>query len=301
MNSMKLLSDETRLRIYLLISKEVLSVLELQDILNMGQSRISTQLAKLKSEGIVTDRKVGKNSFYKAVVNPQLLSLCQACKDELSDYEADQLALKYVVKKRQNKSKIYFDNLAGKFGKEYVPGRSWKGLSEALIRTMQHKVVADFGAGEGTLAQLLAQRVEHVIAIDNSDKMIEYGSSLAKKHNLHNLEYRKGEIENVPIVNNSVDLVIISQSLHHAETPQQVIAEASRVLRKGGNIIILDLLKHQFEPARELYHDLWLGFSEVEIHQLLEKEGFSDIFVNTVDKELNAPYFQTLLAVAVNT
>lgn len=296
LNSLKLLSDSTRLRLFLLIQREELSVAELQDILGMGQSRISTQLSRLKAEGLASDRKVGKNSLYRAINDKDLREICSRAAEELTESKMDHQALRHVLQKRNNKAKAYFDELAGKFGKQYVPGRSWKALAEALLKILNYKVVADFGAGEGTLSQLLAQRAEKVIAIDNSPKMVEFGSKLAKQHELHNLEYRLGDIENVPIEDESLDLAIFSQALHHANQPSHALAEAYRTLKPGGTLIILDLLQHNFEQARELYFDTWLGFSEVDISQQLQNQGFTNIEVTTVDKESEPPYFQTLLA-----
>src|SRR5581483_10388484 len=111
------------------------------------------------------------------------------------------------------------------------------------------------GAGEGTISQLMAQRAKKVIAIDNSEKMVEFGSELAKKHGIANLEYRLGDIEDVPIRSASVDLAFLSQALHHAPHPEKAIAEASRILKPGGRVAILDLNRHHFEEAREMYAD----------------------------------------------
>jgi ArsR family transcriptional regulator len=157
-------------------------------------------------------------------------------------------------------------------------------------------IAADLGAGEGTLAQLLAKRVKKVIAVDNSEKMVEFGSKLAKEHELANLEYRLGDIEAPPIAPESVNLVLLSQALHHAERPQKAVAAAFRCLKSGGRIVLLDLLQHQFEEARELYADRWLGFSEADLHGWLEDAGFTDIEVMTVAKEERPPHLQTILA-----
>ena len=188
--------------------------------------------------------------------------------------------------------------MAGRFGREYVPGRSWKGLSEALLKLMPPMVIADLGAGEGTFSLLLAQRAKRVIAVDNSEKMVEYGTALAEKQGVKTLEYRLGDLEAVPIDDHSVDLAFFSQSLHHALHPGRAIAEAWRILKPGGRIAVLDLVKHRFEEARELYADVWLGFSEVELEALLQTSGFQNIQTDLVHKETEAPYFQTLLAVA---
>src|SRR5207248_2119238 len=174
--------------------------------------------------------------------------------------------------------------------------RSWQALAHTLITLLPPLTVADLGAGEGTLSQLLAKRARKVIAIDNSPKMVEFGSQLAKKHGFKNLEYRLGDIEDPPIAKESVDLAILSQALHHAIHPERAIGAAHRILKRGGRLVILDLLSHRFEKARELYADHWLGFSEVQLHQFLEKSGFRDIEVSVVSREKQSPHFQTVFA-----
>jgi ubiquinone/menaquinone biosynthesis C-methylase UbiE/biotin operon repressor len=298
LNSLKLLADPTRLRILLLLSSDPLSVAELQQILSMGQSRISTQLSQLKKEGLVEDQRSGKNNIYSASLPPQLEKVAREAGKELPETKQDFASLKHILQKRKDHVRAYFDQLAGKFGREYVPGRSWKSLAEAMLKILNYDTVADLGAGEGTLSQLLAQRAKHVIAIDNSEKMVTFGQSLARDHKLPNLEYRLGDIESPPIDDASVDLAIFSQALHHANHPEKAIAEAHRILKPGGRLIILDLLQHTFEKARELYFDSWLGFSEVELVRMISEAGFQDTETVVVDRESTPPYFQTLLATA---
>jgi ubiquinone/menaquinone biosynthesis C-methylase UbiE/biotin operon repressor len=298
LNSLKLLADPTRLRILLLLSSDPLSVAELQQVLGMGQSRISTQLSQLKKEGLVEDQRSGKNNIYSATLPPQLEKVSREAGKELPETKQDFASLKHILQKRKDHVRAYFDQLAGKFGREYVPGRSWKSLAEAMLKILNYDTVADLGAGEGTLSQLLAQRAKHVIAIDNSEKMVTFGQSLARDHKLPNLEYRLGDIESPPIDDASVDLAIFSQALHHANHPEKAIAEAHRILKPGGRLIILDLLQHTFEKARELYFDTWLGFSEVELVRMISEAGFQDAETVVVDRESTPPYFQTLLATA---
>lgn len=297
LKSLKLISDPTRLRILILLHQEELSVAELQEILGMGQSRISTQLSQLKTAGLVSDERSGKNNIYTSSAPTDLLEVARLAALEIPEVTADKTALRHVLRKRQDRSRAYFDELAGRFGKDYVPGRSWKALAEALIKVLNYQVVADLGAGEGTLAQLLAQRAEKVIAVDLSPKMVEFGQALAKQHGLGNLEYRLGDIENPPIDSASLDLAILSQALHHAEHPQRAIDAAFEKLKPGGRLIILDLLQHQFEEARELYADRWLGFSESQLAAMLERSGFTQIETLVADREEAAPKLQTLLGI----
>jgi ArsR family transcriptional regulator len=298
LKSLKLLSDPTRIRILLLLEAESLNVAELQEILGMGQSRISTQLSQLRQEGLVTSARSGKNNVYTLGASGALMEVARQATAEIQEVNADMQTLEHILRKRRDRTRTYFDELAGKFGKSYVPGRSWKSLAEAMLKILNYDVVVDLGAGEGTLAQLLAPRAKQVIAIDNSMKMVEFGKKLAENHGLGNLEYRLGDIEAPPIDDNSVDLVIFSQALHHATHPQKSISAAHRMLKKGGKVIVLDLLQHSYEQARELYADTWLGFSEVELFGMMKKAEFKDIETTIVDKECEAPHFQTLLATA---
>jgi ubiquinone/menaquinone biosynthesis C-methylase UbiE len=296
LKSLRLLSDPNRLRILLLLQREELSVAELQEILSAGQSTLSTQLAQLKQAGLVEDRRTGKNIFYRYRGAPALSEVLQAGAAEIPEAAEDQDGLQLAIAKRKNKTRAYFDELAGKFGRDYVPGRSWKGVAEMLLQLMPPLVIADLGAGEGTLSQLLAQRAKQVIAVDDSEKMVAYGAELARKNGIENLEFRRGDLEALPIQDASVDLALFSQSLHHAQHPRGAIAEAWRILKPGARVAVLDLRRHNFEEARELYADLWLGFTEVELQTFLRQGGFHAIEIAAVHREPDAPHFETLLA-----
>ena len=156
---------------------------------------------------------------------------------------------------------------------------------------------ADLGAGDGSFSLLLAQQAAKVIAIDSSARMIEVGRDQAKRQGAKNVEFHLGDIEEVPLADASVDLAFFSQSLHHALHPERAVHEAWRIVRPGGRIVILDLAKHRFEEAREMYADEWLGFSEAELEAMLEKAGFHQVKALIVDKEPDTPQFQTLLAI----
>lgn len=298
--SLRLLADETRLRLLLLLRQEELSVLELQEILGMGQSRISAHLAQLRQGGLVRDRRAGKNIYYALTgeaASAQLAPILEASRAELPESQADDRALRLLLRNRRDRAREYFNQLAGKFGRTYCPGRTWDGLAHMLLTLVPAEiVVADLGAGEGTLSQLLARRAKQVICVDNSEKMVEFGAALAKKHGFRNLEYRLGDLEEPPIAAGSIDLALLSQALHHAARPQAAISAAHRILRRGGRIAVLDLLAHQFEQARELYADHWLGFTEAQLHEFLDAAGFRQIEVGVVARDEQNPQFQTLLA-----
>jgi ArsR family transcriptional regulator len=301
---LKILSDSTRLRLLALLLKEELSVAELQEILGMAQSRISSQLALLRQAGFVNDRREGKKAFYslRAGLDAKQLTLLRAACDavaELPESGEDRDSLDRVLQKRRRVSEQYFNLIAGKLGRNYCPGRSWEAIGHLALRLVPAITVADLGAGEGLISQLIAHRAERVWCIDNSERMVEVGTELARKNGLANLTYKLGDIEAVPLPDKSVDLAILSQALHHANHPQTAVNEAFRILKPGGQVLILDLNEHTYEKAHEQFGDLWLGFKESSLHGFLKKAGFTKAEVTAVSREATEPFFETLLATGV--
>ena len=301
LKSLRALSDPTRLRIVALLEKDELSVNELQEITRMGQSRISTHLGLLQDSGLVQSRREGKRTFYKltAAANGtagEFIQLAIRGSKELPEHDGDQVNLKRILNRRREQAQVFFNQVAGRFERVYGPGRSWQAFGHLLLRILPPLTVADLGAGEGLLSELLARRCKKVIAVDNSERIVAFGAAKARKNNLDNLEFRLGDLQNPPIEPASVDLVVLSQALHHAEEPAKAIASAHQILRPGGQIMVLDLLKHNFEKAPELYGDRWLGFAESDLHRWLEKDGFKKVEVSIVAREEQPPHFETVLA-----
>jgi len=300
LKSLRALSDPTRLRIVALLERDELSVNELQEITRLGQSRISTHLGLLSDCALVQSRREGKRTFYKLnAANGaigEFIQLAIRGAQELPEHGGDQINLKRILARRREQAQVYFNQVAGRFDRVYGPGRSWQAFGHLLLRILPPLVVADLGAGEGLLSELLARRCKKVMAVDNSEKIVAFGAAKAKKNGLKNLEFRHGDLQTPPMEAGSVDLVILSQALHHAEIPAEAIAAAHKILRPRGQILILDLLKHNFGKARELYGDRWPGFAESDLHHWLEAAGFKKIEISVVASEDQPPHFQTILA-----
>jgi ArsR family transcriptional regulator len=301
---LRALADSTRLRIMALLESTELSVQELQEITRLGQSRISTHLGLLQDAGLLESRREGKRTFYKAYSAAdgpvcELIQLAIRGSDDLPESSQDRLNLKRIIARRSEQEKVYFDQVAGRFDRSYGPGRSWQAFGQLLLRILPPLVVADLGSGEGLLSELLARRARSVIAVDNSEKMVAFGASKARKIGLKNLDFRLGDLEDPPIDAGSVDLAILSQALHHANDPARAVQSAHRILKPGGQLMILDLLQHSFKQAHSLYGDRWLGFAEAQLHGWLETAGFKNIEISVVAREDQPPNFQTLLAEGV--
>ncbi|HOX03013.1 MAG TPA: metalloregulator ArsR/SmtB family transcription factor [Candidatus Paceibacterota bacterium] len=301
LKSLRALADPTRLRLLALLEDDELSVHEFQEITRLGQSRISTHLGQLQEAGLVESRREGKRTFYR-LAPPRdgaprgMLSLAMQGARELPEAASDAVNLKRILMLRHDQAQVYFNQVAGRFDRRYGPGRSWQAFGHLLLRIMPPLAIADLGSGEGLVSELLARRARKVIAVDNSEKIVAFGAAKARKNGLKNLEFRLGDLEDPPVESGSVDLAVLSQALHHARSPARAVQSARRILRPGGQVLILDLLRHRFHHARELYGDVWPGFAESDLQRWLEQAGFGSIEISVVAREESPPHFQTVLA-----
>ena len=301
LKSLRALSAPSRLRLLVLLNESELTVRELTEITNMRQSGISMHLGQMQEAGLVESSRDGKNAYYRVTRdngkdNSRLMELAAAAVVEIPEHASDCVNLKRILDRRENQDLVYFNRVAGRFDRVYGPGRSWQAFGQLLLRLVPEIVVADLGSGEGLLSELLARKCKRVIAVDNSEKIVKFAQAKARRNGLANLEFRLGDLQHPPIDDVSVDLAILSQALHHAEEPAQAIAGAFRILKPGGQLMILDLVAHKFHQARELFGDRWLGFAESELHCWLESAGFGTIDISVVSCEEEEPHFETLLA-----
>ncbi len=302
-----LLSDITRLRLLAILHKEELSVAEIQQVLGQSQSTISNQLALMRQAKLVDTRREGKYIYYRADLDlddatHQVVDAALQLYQSLPESTRDQAALQVILRQRQQAAQNFFNKIAGKMGQLPCPGRTWQAVGPLLAQLVpDHLTIADLGAGEGWLSQLLAQRAKKVIAVDLSPKMVDVGQAEIKAHSIKNLEFRVGDIVAPPIQARSVDIAILSQALHHVAQPSQALIAAYKILKPKGRILILDLMEHHIDEARNLYGDYWLGFNPTDLHLWLKDAGFNKISIQPLEAEAHPPHFQPLLAVATKS
>ncbi len=300
---LKALGDETRLRILHLLAQEELSGTDLMEILNMGQSRVSTHLALLKEVGLVRDRRAGRRSFYSVAPGPEggLWHRVQEANDRAPEFETDLAGLEALRERRRRESRSYFDRVAASFGAELLPGRTWEGLARALLQLAPRARYADLGIGDGLLTLMLAEVASHVTAIDISGEMLSALRSRARAKGIDNIETVEGDIEDLPLPDASHDVVVASQALHHARAPQKCLQEARRILVPGGRLLVIDLLAHTEEWVRDRLQHRHLGFTEAELAELLAGAGFARATVQRAARDPQPPHFMTLVATATRT
>lgn len=298
---LKALADETRLRVLHLLAQEELSGSDLMEILNMGQSRVSTHLALLKEVGLVTDRRHGRRTLYTLMPGPAAGMWDSVVSENRSspEFEADLAGLEALRDRRRDDSRAYFDRVAATFGEQILPGRTWEGLARALVQLAPRGRYADLGIGDGLLTLLLSEVAHTVTAVDISPEMLAQLAARATKRGITNVETVEGDIESLPLADASYDVAVLSQALHHAKSPRTALLEARRILIPGGRLLVIDLLAHTEEWVKEQLQHRHLGFTESALESLIVEAGFERASIQRAARDPQPPHFMTLVATAV--
>ena len=267
---LRLLGDDARLRILRVLQSERLNVGELTGIVGIAQSGVSRHLGLLKEAGLVIEQREGGFTYF------------QAASAEAANGAA---ALQPFLQS-------HFDAHAGPDTKQrqLIPGRSWAAWARALGHLLPPVRVADLGCGEGYLTIEASKWASRVIAVDRSPSVLERGRALARRRRVRNVIWKRGELENLPLRDASVDVALLSQALHHASDPSKALAEAARVVAPGGKVLVLDLREHDQEWARERLGDVWLGFTDERLARLLKNCGLIDVTVSVGSRRAGDPF-----------
>ena len=291
---LRLLGDETRLRLLRLLARESLNVSELTAVLGVAQSGVSRHLGLLREADLVAEERAGGFSWYRLSdrltgQNGPLASLNAWLDDEFkratAETRADDSRLAEVLRLRKDSFAVHGDER-----RQLVPGRSWPAWSRALGLLLPAVDVADLGCGEGYLTIEAARWAKHVTAIDRSQDVLTRGRALAKRRKLTNITWKKGDLEKLPLADRSVDIALLSHALHHAEHPDRALAEARRILRPGGRVLILELREHEEAWVRAKLGDRWLGFSDADLRARVTDAGFSSVVVRVGSRRTGDPF-----------
>ena len=272
----------------------------------MGQSRISTHLASLKRAG--SGARPARGQAHLLWVDPgggQRRTAHRSggarssppARREIPESATDRTALGLVLRKREDRAREYFNRLAGRFGRSYCPGRSWQGLGHMLLKLLPPMVIADLGAGEGHAFPTAGhQRRTGSSPWTTRKRWLNTARTSPASTGLKTWNIGWATSSRRPSSPAAWTSLFSARRSTTPASPRAPWPGAQQILKPGGRLVILDLLSHHFEQARELYADLWLGFSELELHQLLEGSGFEGIDVSVVSREEESPHLQTILA-----
>ena len=304
----RLLGDEARLRLLRLLARERLNVTELTGILGLAQSGVSRHLGLLKDADLVVEEKDAGFTYYR--LSPDLSGdgpsdgiharggrghLWAALEDQFDQgaqdeaVRADEARLQEVLRVRKEN----FETHGGadtRDARQLVPGRSWAAWSRALGLLLPPLKVADLGCGEGYLTVEAARWAERVVAVDRSDTVLDRAKGLAKRRRVSNVTWKRGELDKLPIKDETVDVALLSQALHHAQDPARAVAEAARITVPGGRVLVLDLRSHGEEWVKAKLGDRRLGFRDEELARLLTAAGLREVRVGVGARKAGDPF-----------
>jgi ArsR family transcriptional regulator len=255
-----------------------LTVGELCNVVQLPQSTVSRHLRLLSDEGWVASRAEGTSRYYR--LDPQLGDGAKQLWDLVSTdlghapkARQDAERVRAVVAKRRARSRAFFAQAASDWEKvrESLFGER-ASLIGLLALIDENSVVGDLGCGTGHLTRLLSPFVKQILGVDASTAMLELAR--AQTAELSNVELRSGELESLPLADESLDAAILALVLHNVADPSLALREAGRVLRRGGRLLVLDMVPHERDDLRAKFGHVWQGFSAEQMNSWFGKAGF---------------------------
>jgi len=293
---LRVFADATRVRLLSLLASEELTVAELSAITRLAQPRVSTHLAKLKEAGLVRDRRAGVSAYYRFdedALDPAQRALWQSISsgsdDPLLRQDAERVPGVLAMRAADQN---WADSVAGDMERHYSPGRTWEALARSALPLLAPGDVLDIASGDGVLAELLAPHAHRYVCIDASPRVV--AAARERLRGLPNVEVREGDMHALPFADASFDLVALMHALTYATRPAVAVAEAARVLRPGGRMLLSSLDKHEHRSVVEAYGHANLGFTEKELRRFADKAGLRVRSAATITREKRPPHFEVV-------
>lgn len=295
-----LLADPTRLRLLCLLDGAELSVAELTRITELPQSRVSTHLGRLRGASLVVERRVGNATRLTLdrqqlpEAEAQLWSLVHARTDDRV-LAADRERRDALVRDRDRELR-WPDEVAGQMEHAYSPGRTWEATARGLVGLLRLGDVLDIGSGDGVLTTLLAPRARSITCLDRSPRVIAAAAERLRR--LPNVRLLEGDMHGLPLPDESFDQVLCFHALTYAEQPARALAEAARVLRPGGDLVLVTLRAHAHAEIAAAYSHVNHGFSVPRLRRLCEAAGLVVSCCDITSRERKKPYFEVITVFA---
>ena len=276
------LADPIRLRILALLRRMELAVGELAQVLGQSQPGVSKHLKTLLDCGLVTRRREGNWIFFSRG-EPALVEPIFGLIDRLADYHgqspwvaADAARLVAINAERADEAARYFAAHAGEWDAIKALHVPTDQVDEAILAAIGDRRpgrVVDLGTGTGTIVRLLADKADHIIGVDRSPEMLRYGRARLAEMGIANADLRQGDIYGLDLPSGTADTVILHQVLHYAQHPAAAIAEAARLLDRDGQLLVIDVARHEREDLRRSHAHVRLGFSDEEVLSYFKTAG----------------------------
>jgi ArsR family transcriptional regulator len=298
-----LLAEPTRVRLLSLLAAHELTVAELSAATELGQSRVSTHLGRLRGAGVIRDRKVGTATYY-ALNEKTMPALARRVWGFVKAEVHDEVLAKDrqrwdVLGRARDKAASWPDALAGRMERHYSPGRTWESLARGLVGLIELGDVIDAGAGDGSVAQLLAPRAKSYTLVDRSERMLVAAGLRLQK--LGNVKIELADLHHLPFPRPSFDTALLYNVLTEVEEPARVLQQLAHVLRPGGRLALITVAAHDHADIAEAYRQLHPGFAPAALRQLLARVGFTVERCAITSRERRPPRLEVVTAFAVRS
>jgi SAM-dependent methyltransferase len=299
-----LLAEPSRVRLLALLGDNELTVNELVAVTELGQSRVSTHLGRLREAGLVRDRRAGGSTYYRMANGDlpaparKLWSVVAADLDD-AQVATDRQRCAAVLRARAEQARAdgrWPDSVAGEMERHYSPGRTWEALARGLIGLCDLGDVLDAGAGDGATAQLLAPRAHSITCVDVSETLVDAARVRLAGH--ANVRAQVADLHALPFPDASFDQVLLLNVMTHLRAPARALAELARVLRADGRMALVTLDAHDHLDVTAAYGHVTAGFRPADVRRLLEKAGLEVEQCAVTSREKRAPQFDVVTAFA---
>ncbi|TVR15630.1 MAG: methyltransferase domain-containing protein [Planctomycetota bacterium] len=253
---LRLLGDENRLRILHALAQEPLTVAELQEVLNLSQSSVSSHLGKLKRSGYLHDLAEGSAHRYR--LRDDLATEAAACWQAVRPLSLEHAAVREdrlrLEALRSQRGSSWVERVAGHLHREYAPGRTWEALGHSFLAALDLGDCVDIGAGDGAMIELLLGSCTSLTCVDPSPAMVSAGNQRIQEHGWAGASYCTALAEDLPLKSKHYDSVLFLQSLQYMQNPQKALKQALRILKPGGLLLCLTLEAHRFSDSDRYGH-----------------------------------------------
>jgi len=304
MNWMGTLADPTRLRLLRLLEDNELGVVDLCDVLQCPQSTASRHLKVLADQGWTASRRQGTTNLYRMTLDQldgsarHLWRLVRQQTEDWATVRQDQVRLERRLTERQSDLESFFSSAAGQWDKLRSELYGNLFTDQALISLLPDQwTVADLGCGSGKVAAKLADYVSKVVAVDQSAAMLK--SARKRLKGLSNVDLIRGDLEALPLKAGGCDAALILLVLTYLQEPAAALSEAARILKPGGKLVVVDLLRHDREDFRRQLGQRCLGFECDQMKLLLTEAGLVDTRCRPLPTEAHAKGPALVLACGV--
>lgn len=290
------LADPTRLRLLCLLEGEELSVAELVRVTDLPQSRVSTHLGKLRGAGLLRDRRSGASTyttFNETTLDPEVRKMWRAVRTGVDDATvAADLRRRDAIVHARTQANSWPDEVAGHMERHYSPGRTWEAFARGLVGLLHLGDVLDVGSGDGVAATLLAPRARSITCLDRSEAVIEAARVRLSRHD--NVRFAVGDMHELPCADAAFDQVLLFHVLTYSTDPARALAEAARVLRPGGDLVVVTLHAHTHDEISSSFSQINAGFSPETLQSLVVEAGLVPSLCEITSRERRPPHFEVL-------